>query len=63
MQHIDDIELLRQYAEEQSDAAFAILVQRHINRVYTAALRHVESPHQAEEITLFKRPRWRWPRL
>lgn len=43
--------LLRQYAENQSDGAFAALVTRHINLVYSVALRHVGNPHNAEEIT------------
>jgi RNA polymerase sigma factor (sigma-70 family) len=51
MQPIDDRALLRQYAETGSDAAFAMLVERHINLVYSVALRHVGNPHQAEEIT------------
>jgi len=37
--------------EDHSDAAFAALVTRHINLVYSVALRHVGDPHQAEEIT------------
>src|SRR5438045_9066204 len=51
MQSTDDSTLLRQYLEEHSDAAFAALVTRHINLVYSVALRHVGDPHQAEEIT------------
>jgi uncharacterized protein (TIGR03435 family) len=47
----DDITLLRQYAEEHSEAAFAVLTERHVNLVYSAALRHTGSPHAAEEIT------------
>ena len=35
----EDAELLRRYAEENSDAAFAELVRRHIDFVYAAALR------------------------
>jgi RNA polymerase sigma factor (sigma-70 family) len=51
MQESDDIELLREYAERSSERAFATLVARHINKVYSVALRHSNSPHQAEEIT------------
>ena len=36
---IDDAELLRRYAEEKSEEAFAGLVRRHIDFVYAAALR------------------------
>ena len=51
MQTKGDIELLREYAAHGSDQAFAMLVSRHINMVYSAALRHVRNPSQAEEIT------------
>src|SRR5262245_6336234 len=51
MQDTDDIELLRQYAEEQSDAAFETLVKRHVNLVYSTARRSVDGAHDVEEIT------------
>jgi hypothetical protein len=51
MDETDDIELLRQYAEEQSEAAFTALVKRHLNLVYSAARRSVDNVEQAEEIT------------
>lgn len=35
----DDIALLRRYAEERSEAAFAEIVRRHVSLVYHAALR------------------------
>src|SRR3954451_23497256 len=50
MEPTDDSALLRQYAEDQSDEAFALLVARHINLVYSVALRCVGDPHQAEEV-------------
>src|SRR5678816_3091234 len=46
-----DLELLRRYAEESSEAAFETLVRRYVNLVYSAALRSVEQTHAAEEIT------------
>src|SRR5215831_6662966 len=51
MRETDDIELLRRYAEDHSEEAFATLVARHLNLVYSVALRHVRNPHHAEEIT------------
>lgn len=47
----DDITLLREYAETGSETAFATLVGRHLNLVYSAALRSTGAPHSAEEVT------------
>jgi RNA polymerase sigma factor (sigma-70 family) len=47
----DDLTLLWQYAATNSEAAFAALVNRHVNLVYSVALRQVREPHLAEEIT------------
>jgi RNA polymerase sigma factor (sigma-70 family) len=47
-----DAELLRDYAINRSDRAFARLVERHIDLVYSAALRRVGGdPHRAAEVT------------
>src|SRR5580704_8525029 len=51
MQELDDIALLREYAEHNSEEAFAALVARHVNKVYSVALRHTGNPNQAEDIT------------
>lgn len=51
MQELDDITLLRKYVAGQSEEAFAALVTRHINKVYSVALRHTGNPSEAEEIT------------
>ena len=51
MHDASDMELLRDYDRQGSEAAFAVLVQRHINLVYSVALRHVGIAAHAEEIT------------
>lgn len=48
---MDDMELLREYASRNSEEAFAALVSRHIDLVYSAALRELGNHHQAEEVT------------
>ena len=48
---IDDMDLVRQYARCQSEEAFATLVSRHVNLVYSVAFRMVHDAHLAEEIT------------
>jgi RNA polymerase sigma factor (sigma-70 family) len=48
----DDSELLRRYASGRSEAAFAELVRRHVDLVYSAALRQMGGDHhRAEEVT------------
>jgi uncharacterized protein (TIGR03435 family) len=51
MQDLDDTTLLREYVERDSEEAFAALVTRHVNKVYSVALRLTGNPHSAEEIT------------
>jgi uncharacterized protein (TIGR03435 family) len=51
MEPVDDSALLRQYAKDHADAAFAELVARHVNLVYSVALRQAGHPQNAEEIT------------
>ena len=51
MQELDDNALLREYVERDSEEAFAALVTRHVNKVYSVALRLTGNPHSAEEIT------------
>ena len=47
---IDDTELLRSFAEEKSEAAFAELVRRRLNLVYSVALRQCGGDaHRAED--------------
>jgi RNA polymerase sigma factor (sigma-70 family) len=45
-----DLDLLRQFAREDSQEAFREIVRRHLNLVYSAALRQVHSPQLAEEV-------------
>ncbi|MEI9866510.1 MAG: sigma-70 family RNA polymerase sigma factor [Limisphaerales bacterium] len=45
-----DLDLLGQFAREKSQDAFTTLVNRHVNLVYSAALRQVRLPQLAEEI-------------
>src|SRR5439155_15794134 len=46
----DDYQLLAQFARENSEAAFALLVERHVNLVYSVALRQTGNAHAAQEI-------------
>lgn len=48
----DDIALLRRYAETGDQPAFAALVERRIDLVYSAALRHLDGvAHRAQDVT------------
>lgn len=51
MQSTSDIRLLRDYAAHGSEAAFAELVHRHADLDYSAALRQVDSPDLAHDVT------------
>ena len=46
-----DAQLLRDYAEHGAEAAFAEIVARHTDLVYSAALRQVYSPDLARDVT------------
>jgi RNA polymerase sigma factor (sigma-70 family) len=47
----DDLMLLKQFADENSEPAFAEIVSRYINLVYSVAWRQVRDAHLAEEVT------------
>jgi RNA polymerase sigma factor (sigma-70 family) len=47
---LTDPQLLQDYAEHGSEPAFAELVRRHVDLVYSAALRMVRDSHLAEDI-------------
>src|SRR6266849_1776862 len=47
----DDLNLLREFARNNSEEAFAALISRYVNLVYSVALRQVGDAHLAEEIT------------
>jgi RNA polymerase sigma factor (sigma-70 family) len=51
MPELDDHELLAEFARNESEAAYSALVARHVNLVYSAALRFAGNPQHAEEIT------------
>ncbi len=51
MPELDDQQLLREFAENNSESAFATLVARHVNLVYSAALRFGGNSQHAEEIS------------
>jgi RNA polymerase sigma factor (sigma-70 family) len=50
MQVKSDIQLLREYAEHGTEAAFTEIVTRNTNFVYSAALRQLDSPDIAAEV-------------
>jgi RNA polymerase sigma factor (sigma-70 family) len=50
MKMTSDLDLLEKFARGHSQDAFTELVKRHVNLVYSAALRQVRSPQLAEEI-------------
>ena len=64
-----DTELLRDYAERGAENAFAEIVHRHTNLVYSVALRLVNLPETAAEVaqtvfvSLAQGARSLWPRL
>src|SRR6266568_6947142 len=50
MNSLTDQQLLLEYLERRSEAAFAELVRRHVDFVYSAALRMVRDAHLAQDV-------------
>ena len=51
MNHQTDQQLLADYAGHRTETAFAELVRRHVDFVYSAAIRMVRDAHLAEDVT------------
>lgn len=51
MSELDDQDLLARYARDNSETAFAALAERHVNLVYSTALRSVGNAHAAGDIS------------
>jgi RNA polymerase sigma factor (sigma-70 family) len=51
MPDTDDMDLFQEFARHNSETAFAALVQRHINLVYSVALRYTANPGDAQDVT------------
>ncbi len=46
-----DADLIREFVQDGSDTAFAELVKRHVDLVFSAARRQLGDAHLAEEVT------------
>jgi RNA polymerase sigma factor (sigma-70 family) len=51
MKELSDTELLDAYASRRSEEAFRELVARHVDLIYSAAMRQLRNPHLAQEAT------------
>ena len=50
-ERLQDCELLRAFVRQGDQAAFAAVVRRHLDLVYATALRKLDDPGAAEEVT------------
>lgn len=48
---MDDLQLLRQYVDQRSESAFAQLVDRHIDLVFSTCMRLLRNRQDAEDAT------------
>lgn len=51
MADVSDMDLVREYADRNSEPAFAEMVRRHINLVYSVALRFTGQTQDAQDVT------------
>jgi len=51
MADVKDMELVSEFARDNSETAFAELVARHINLVYSVAMRFTRNPADAQDVT------------
>jgi RNA polymerase sigma factor (sigma-70 family) len=51
MPDVNDMDLMREYTDRNSEPAFAELVHRHINLVYSVALRYTGNSQDAQDVT------------
>src|ERR1017187_949414 len=51
MPETNDLDLVRAYTRDNSEAAFAELVHRHIHLVYSVALRYIGNAEDAQDVT------------
>ena len=51
MKELSDLELLDAYAKQRSEEAFRELAARHVDLIYSAAMRQLQNPHLAQEAT------------
>lgn len=51
MSEMTDMDLVREYTRRNSESAFSELIQRHVNLVYSVAMRYVGNSEDAQDVT------------